>query len=101
MAMKSPHSWPSGGHLWRPEKGPTRVRHADRPATDRHHGSNAHNYDAVADLVAERVVKSQGRISAKWLLPTARYQGPDRNRRPVVTGTRGRSHVCETSRRAP
>jgi hypothetical protein len=31
----------------------------------------AHNYDAVAELVAERVAKSQGRISAKRLLPIA------------------------------
>ncbi len=31
-----------------------------------------HNYDAVAELVAERVEKSQGRISAKRLLPIAR-----------------------------
>ena len=32
----------------------------------------AHNYDAVAELVAERVEKSAGRISAKRLLPIAR-----------------------------
>lgn len=35
----------------------------------------AHNYDAVADLVAERVEKSHGRISAKRLLPKARAAG--------------------------
>ena len=38
----------------------------------------AHNYDAVAELVAERVKKSQGRMSAKRMLPIARaagYQG--------------------------
>ena len=29
----------------------------------------SHNYDEVADLVVERVEKSQGRISAKRLLP--------------------------------
>ena len=47
----------------------------------------AHNYDAVADLVAERVEKSQGRISAKRLLPKARaagYTGSDRNFRRLV-----------------
>ena len=31
-----------------------------------------HNYDAVAGLVAERVRKTAGRISAKRLLPAAR-----------------------------
>lgn len=47
----------------------------------------AHNYDAVADLVAERVEKSHGRISAKRLLPKARaagYTGSDRNFRRLV-----------------
>jgi hypothetical protein len=29
-----------------------------------------HNYDSMADLVTERVAKSNGRISAKWLLST-------------------------------
>ena len=46
-----------------------------------------HNYDAVSDLVSERVAKSQGRISAKRLLPIARaagYEGPDRNFRRLV-----------------
>ncbi|PQP39963.1 IS21 family transposase [Mycolicibacterium austroafricanum] len=47
----------------------------------------AHNYDAVVDLVAERVEKSKGRISAKRLLPKARaagYTGSDRNFRRLV-----------------
>jgi transposase len=47
----------------------------------------AHNYDAVTELVAERVEKSQGRISAKRLLPIARaagYQGSPRNFRRLV-----------------
>ena len=46
-----------------------------------------HNYDAVADLVAERVEKSQGRISAKRMLPIARaagYRGSARNFRRLV-----------------
>ena len=45
------------------------------------------NYDEVADLVAERVVKTAGRISAKRLLPAARvagYAGSDRNFRRLV-----------------
>jgi hypothetical protein len=46
-----------------------------------------HNYDGVAALVAERVDKTQGRISAKRLLPAARaagYAGSDRNFRRLV-----------------
>ncbi|MCH9768888.1 MAG: IS21 family transposase [Actinomycetia bacterium] len=48
----------------------------------------SHNYDSVADLVAERVEKSRGRISAKRLLPialAAGYQGSDRNFRRLVS----------------
>jgi hypothetical protein len=47
----------------------------------------ARNYDAVADLVAERVEKSQGRMSAKRMLPIARaagYDGSARNFRRLV-----------------
>ena len=46
-----------------------------------------HNYDAVAAVVAERVVRTSGRISAKRLLPAARaagYAGSDRNFRRLV-----------------
>jgi transposase len=46
-----------------------------------------HNYDAVADLVTERIEKSHGRISAKRLLPiavAAGYDGSDRNFRRLV-----------------
>ena len=45
------------------------------------------NYDGVAALVAERVEKTSGRISAKRLLPAARaagYAGSDRNFRRLV-----------------
>jgi transposase len=47
----------------------------------------AHNYDDVTDLVAQRVEKTKGRISAKRLLPVARaagYSGSDRNFRRLV-----------------
>jgi transposase len=47
----------------------------------------AHNYDEVTELVAERVEKSQGRISAKRMLPIARaagYKGSARNFRRLV-----------------
>ena len=46
-----------------------------------------HNYDAVTELVAERVEKSQGRMSAKRMLPIARaagYEGSARNFRRLV-----------------
>ena len=45
------------------------------------------NYDAVADLVAERVKDTAGRISAKRLLPAAKaagYEGSSRNFRRLV-----------------
>ena len=45
------------------------------------------NYDGVAGLVAERVEKTAGRISAKRLLPAARaagFTGSDRNFRRLV-----------------
>jgi hypothetical protein len=45
------------------------------------------NYDTVRELVAERVAKSGGRISAKRLLPIARaagYEGSARNFRRLV-----------------
>jgi len=45
------------------------------------------NYDPVAELVAERVKKTHGRISAKRLLPAARaagYAGSPRNFRRLV-----------------
>ena len=47
----------------------------------------AHNYDTVADIVAERVAKTNGLISAKRLLPAARaagYSGSARNFRRLV-----------------
>ena len=46
-----------------------------------------HNYDDVRDVVAERVAKTQGRISAKRLLRVARaagYAGSARNFRRLV-----------------
>ncbi|MQY32039.1 IS21 family transposase [Nocardia aurantia] len=55
-------------------------RPAPRPARPR-------NYEAVTGLVAERVKKSGGRISAKRLLPIARaagYEGSPRNFRRLV-----------------
>ncbi|QHN15688.1 IS21 family transposase [Gordonia amarae] len=45
------------------------------------------NYDAVTDLVDERIKRSHGKITAKRLLPVARtagYDGSDRNFRRLV-----------------
>ena len=67
---------------------------------DRHEAGGAaperaprgHNYDGVAELVAERVEKTAGRISAKRLLPAARaagYGGSARNFRRLVAGAEG------------
>lgn len=50
-----------------------------------------HNYDAVTELVAERVEKSQGRMSAKRMLPIARaagYEGSPRNFRRLVNNAK-------------
>ena len=47
----------------------------------------AHNYDPVASIIAERVAKTGGRISAKRLLPVVRaagYTGSARNLRRAV-----------------
>jgi transposase len=47
----------------------------------------ARNYDSVAQLVAEKVNDTAGKISAKRLLPAARaagYEGSDRNFRRLV-----------------
>jgi transposase len=49
------------------------------------------NYDSVAALVAERVEKTSGRISAKRLLPAARaagYAGSPRNFRRLVAAAK-------------
>jgi len=62
------------------------LRHLAGDAAPRR-AARAHNYDGVRDLVAERVRKSAGRISAKRLLPDARaagYAGSARNFRRLV-----------------
>lgn len=51
----------------------------------------ARNYAQVADLVADKVARTDGRISAKRLLPVARaagYEGSDRNFRRLVADTK-------------
>jgi transposase len=52
-----------------------------------------HNFDAVAQLVADRVASTSGRISAKRLLPAARaagYAGSARNFRRLVAAEKRR-----------
>lgn len=49
--------------------------------------ARGHNYDAVADLVAERIERTKAKITAKRLLPLARaegYEGSPRNFRRLV-----------------
>jgi hypothetical protein len=63
----------------RAERGEVAVSRVTRPRT--------RNYDDVAELVARRVRKTRGRITAKRLLPAARavgYAGSDRNFRRLV-----------------
>jgi transposase len=51
----------------------------------------AHNYDSVRDVVAERVRRTKGKISAKRLLPVVRavgYEGSARNFRRLVAETK-------------
>ncbi len=69
----------------RAERGETEVVRVARP--------RARNYDDVAGLVAERVRKTRGRITAKRLLPAARaagYAGSDRNFRRLVAAEKTR-----------
>ena len=50
-------------------------------------GAVAHNYDPVTAIIAERVAKTEGRITAKRLLPVVRaagYSGSARNLRRAV-----------------
>ena len=61
-----------------------RLEAGDVPAE---RGARARNYDVVVDVVAARVAKTAGRISAKRLLPEARaagYAGSARNFRRLV-----------------
>jgi transposase len=64
------------------------ARHrAGETGTPRRPVAREHNYDAVADLVAAKVKATDGRISAKRLLPLARaegYAGSARNFRRAV-----------------
>ena len=63
------------------------VERPPRPVSLPEREGRGHNYDEVADLVAQRVTETAGKISAKRLLPAARaagYQGRPRNFRRLV-----------------
>jgi hypothetical protein len=64
------------------------------------------NYDSVADVVRRRVEATQGRITAKRLLPLARaegYDGSDRNFRRLVADAKAdyRRHGGSSGRGVP
>ena len=66
---------------------PKTVKRVVEAAQRNEPAATSHNYDLVVDLVAQRVAKTKGRISAKRLLPAARaegYGGSDRNFRRLV-----------------
>ena len=70
-----------------PEDGAAGDRPHEAGGRRRRGSARGRNYDAVADLVAERVEKTTGRITAKRLLPAARaagYEGSARNFRRLV-----------------
>ena len=75
-------------------------------ANDRADGADrvVHNYDSVRDLVAERVAKTQGRITAKRLLPVATaagYEGSARNFRRLVADAKAGWRVDHHRGRRP
>lgn len=68
------------------------------------HNQVRHNYDSVADLVAERVAKTNGRISAKRLLPVVRaagYDGSPRNLRRLVAKAKAKWRADHRRGRRP
>ena len=72
--------------------------HSGRPAPV------VHNYDGVRAIVAERVAKTQGRITAKRLLPIATaegYEGSARNFRRLVAEAKATWRVDHHRGRRP
>ena len=64
----------------------------------------AHNYDAVVAIIAERVAKTEGRISAKRLLPVVRaagYTGSARNLRRAVAEAKAKWRIDHHRGRRP
>ena len=64
----------------------------------------AHNYDPVVSIIAERVAKTGGRISAKRLLPVVRaagYSGSARNLRRAVADAKATWRIDHHRGRRP
>ena len=64
----------------------------------------AHNYGPVTDIITERVAKTEGRISAKRLLPVVRaagYSGSARNLRRAVAEAKARWRIDHHRGRRP
>ena len=64
----------------------------------------AHNYDLVTEIIAERVAKTDGRISAKRLLPVVRaagYTGSARNLRRAVASAKSTWRIDHHRGRRP
>jgi transposase len=64
----------------------------------------AHNYDDVGAIIAERVARTDGRISAKRLLPVVRaagYEGSARNLRRAVAEAKAKWRVDHHRGRRP
>src|SRR5664280_118172 len=64
----------------------------------------AHNYGPVTDIITERVAKTEGRISAKRLLPVvqaAGYSGSARNLRRAVAEAKARWRIDHHLGRRP
>lgn len=67
-------------------------------------GAVEHNYDDVATVIAERVEKTQGKITAKRLLPTVRaagYTGSARNLRRAVADAKAKWRIDHHRGRRP
>lgn len=63
-----------------------------------------HNYDEVAAIIAERVRKTEGKITAKRLMPTvcaARYTGSARNLRRAVADAKAKWRIDHHRGRRP
>ena len=91
----APPTRPSSGPWPRP--GPPRRL----PATEE---VVAHNYDDVAAIIAERVERTEGRISAKRLLPMVRaagYTGSARNLRRAVAEAKAKWRMDHHRGRRP
>jgi transposase len=64
----------------------------------------SHNYEAVRELIAEKLKKTAGKISAKRLLPSARaagYEGSPRNFRRLVAEERKKWRSTRATGRRP